>query len=307
MRRILFLLIGLIMVLVSSSSMVLTSDAMDDEPSISNIVGWGTRDRIIILWEVEGDTEQVTGFKIYRGIFPDDDSLMHNIESNGNYSSIRTFNNPNTRFFEDDFVDPSTSELKTIYIYKVVPLIGDLKSKGRGTIAQMIYTPGDRDNDGIPDGFELKFGLDPDNSSDAWEDSDRDGVNNYYEYLSGSNPLDRNSKPEYGGIYFKDWEDDLDKDGMDNDWEILYGLDPMDSSDAFEDLDYDGISNLHEYQNDTRPDVEEVAVISKTEENENGNTWLIFILSPLFILIAFSLIGNYRSKIKENEAGVQVK
>ncbi|QQR55349.1 hypothetical protein IPG41_02215 [Candidatus Peregrinibacteria bacterium] len=46
---------------------------------------------------------------------------------------------------------------------------------------------------------------------------------------------------------------DSDRDGMEDAWEIANGLDPFDASDANQDGDGDGLSNLEEYQNDTQP------------------------------------------------------
>ena len=39
-----------------------------------------------------------------------------------------------------------------------------------------------------PDGWEIKYGFDP-NVNDAGGDIDRDGLANLYEYLHGANPL----------------------------------------------------------------------------------------------------------------------
>jgi len=46
---------------------------------------------------------------------------------------------------------------------------------------------------------------------------------------------------------------DDDDDGMPNDWETANGLDPNNDSDAGQDPDTDGLSNLEEYQNNTDP------------------------------------------------------
>jgi hypothetical protein len=47
----------------------------------------------------------------------------------------------------------------------------------------------DADNDGMPDSWENKYGLDPFDPSDAHRDEDDDGLNNLEEYQNGSDPL----------------------------------------------------------------------------------------------------------------------
>lgn len=46
----------------------------------------------------------------------------------------------------------------------------------------------DDDNDGLPDTWEIKYGFDQFNSSDALGDSDDDGLNNLGEFLNGTDP-----------------------------------------------------------------------------------------------------------------------
>ncbi len=51
----------------------------------------------------------------------------------------------------------------------------------------------DDDNDGIPDTWEVQYGLDPFNSNDALLDNDGDGISNLDEYTQGTNPLVSNN------------------------------------------------------------------------------------------------------------------
>jgi hypothetical protein len=51
----------------------------------------------------------------------------------------------------------------------------------------------DSDTDGILDSWETAYGMDPFDSSDAESDLDGDGISNYAEYMSGTNPLDAQS------------------------------------------------------------------------------------------------------------------
>lgn len=48
--------------------------------------------------------------------------------------------------------------------------------------------PKDSDNDGMPDEWELKFKLDPQDAADGSQDTDKDGYTNVEEYLNGTNP-----------------------------------------------------------------------------------------------------------------------
>ena len=48
--------------------------------------------------------------------------------------------------------------------------------------------PVDSDNDGMPDEWELKFSLSPQDAADATQDSDKDGYSNVEEYLNGTDP-----------------------------------------------------------------------------------------------------------------------
>jgi hypothetical protein len=56
----------------------------------------------------------------------------------------------------------------------------------------------DDDNDGMPDKWELDNGLNPLNASDAFLDKDGDGAVNLDEYLEGTDPGDKDSKPKEG-------------------------------------------------------------------------------------------------------------
>ena len=195
----------------------------------------------------------------------------------------------------------------------------------------------DSDSDGMPDGWEFIFGLDPTNPYDGADDSDADGVNfnpdedDYFDrswsnldefryvastdqgwnttnpqladtdgdglydgeeywgffldrtnftchYLNGEYTCDESTGEAARTTYITGWSDsgagggtdrsidptniDTDQDGMPDGWEIQYrrwigqtfhggndwSLDPTDPTDANDDADGDGLSNLCEYQ-----------------------------------------------------------
>ncbi|MBI2142826.1 thrombospondin type 3 repeat-containing protein [Candidatus Woesearchaeota archaeon] len=70
----------------------------------------------------------------------------------------------------------------------------------------------DNDNDGMPDEWEAKYGLNPLDSSDALIDSDGDGLANLEEFKAGASPKKR----------------DTDNDGADDAKEVKAGSDPKD-------------------------------------------------------------------------------
>ena len=55
----------------------------------------------------------------------------------------------------------------------------------------------DLDHDGIPNDWEAKYGLNPNDAADANLDSDGDGFTNLEEYQAGTDPRDAESHPDY--------------------------------------------------------------------------------------------------------------
>jgi hypothetical protein len=53
---------------------------------------------------------------------------------------------------------------------------------------QSAAAPADTDNDGMPDAWEIRYGLNPHDPADAALDSDGDGYTNIEEYINGTNP-----------------------------------------------------------------------------------------------------------------------
>jgi len=53
-----------------------------------------------------------------------------------------------------------------------------------------VLLPVDSDKDGIPDDWEKKYGLNPNDPKDSNQDSDKDGYTNIEEYLNGTNPTE---------------------------------------------------------------------------------------------------------------------
>ena len=88
---------------------------------------------------------------------------------------------------------------------------------------------GDCDSDGLPNGWETEYGLDPRDPDDAVMDNDNDGLTNADEYQMGTDPT----------------LGDTDGDGL-GDAEDLFPTDPTETTDA----DNDGIGDTEDTDDD---------------------------------------------------------
>lgn len=90
---------------------------------------------------------------------------------------------------------------------------------------------GDTDGDGMPDSWEVLYGLAANEATNTGTDADNDGLTNHEEYQIGTNPISA----------------DTDSDDMPDKYEVDIGLQPT-VNDAGTDLDGDFLTNLQEYQ-----------------------------------------------------------
>ena len=100
----------------------------------------------------------------------------------------------------------------------------------------------DSDYDGMPDGWEVEYGLDP-LVDDADGDAEGDSISNYLENVIGTDP----QNPDTDGNGISDYYEDADNDGMPNGWELSNGLNPL-LNDSLLNIDGDGWSNYAEYK-----------------------------------------------------------
>ena len=113
----------------------------------------------------------------------------------------------------------------------------------------------DTDEDGLPDYFEILFGLNPNVANNTNVDLDGDGLSLLQEFKNGTAPNNI----------------DTDGDGLPDDWEVANGTNPL-IDDASLDTDGDGLTNLEEMQNGTNPllaDTDGDGVNDNIDENPN--------------------------------------
>jgi PKD repeat protein len=129
----------------------------------------------------------------------------------------------------------------------------------------------DSDEDGLPDEWEILYGLDPndpDGHNGGQGDPDNDGLTNIEEYGYGLHPKDSDTDDDSWYNNFLDGTEiaywlaqgksasqaglnannpDVDGDTMSDGWEVYYGLNPQSSGDKNQDPDDDGLKNYQEY------------------------------------------------------------
>jgi hypothetical protein len=131
----------------------------------------------------------------------------------------------------------------------------------------------DTDGDGLPDAWEIRYGLNPTDPSDAADsDVDGDGMSDVWEikYGMGGENSDVNdngmpdsfedfdgdgiSNEEEAAFGLNPYSTDSDGDGMTDDYELANDFDPSDPADGLEDVDLDGSSNASEAASGQAPD-----------------------------------------------------
>jgi hypothetical protein len=160
-----------------------------------------------------------------------------------------------------------------IYTYNILGL-SSIASMNVSVVADLDPSNIDTDGDGMPDGWEYAYGLNPLDPDDAVQDLDNDGLLNGDEYAKWGYTINLDTDTPFNGTLLSTDtnrakreikektcapnNNDTDGDGMSDGWENKYNgtkvkgkyqLDPTNPSDRDEDADGDGLSNSREYWN----------------------------------------------------------
>ena len=88
----------------------------------------------------------------------------------------------------EDRVQPFAGAIADVRIWSSALGPSQVKDAYRQFLGEAMDPNGDRDGDGMPNGWEIRYGLDPRDPSDAGADSDGDGLSNLREYRLGRSP-----------------------------------------------------------------------------------------------------------------------
>jgi Bacterial TSP3 repeat len=172
----------------------------------------------------------------------------------------------------DPLVDDASGHLDDDGISNVYEYVLGFNPRLSTTSGPISDASKDRDSDGMPDSWEVIYGLFVLNStslrydfqplagldwrvSDALGDSDGDGLVNLKEYQEDTAP---NSF-------------DTDGDYLPDGWEFFNNLNPKDVNDAVIDSDGDGIKNFHEYVLEFNPKSHTTNGLTDITRNRDGD------------------------------------
>lgn len=173
----------------------------------------------------------------------------------------------NLNVFGNDAHDDSDGDGRTNleeYNAGTDPLVDDWRGPSATASPSFVVDTGgstvslttDTDGDGMPDWWENRYGFNFE-SNDSSGDADNDGISNFAEYNSGSNPIipDHSSVIGVSAVFLVDTGGrtfDSDADGIPDWWERLFFNDSR-LANASDDSDNDGHSNAAEFNVGSNP------------------------------------------------------
>jgi hypothetical protein len=118
----------------------------------------------------------------------------------------------------------------------------------------------------------------------------------YSFYIKVKDKVGNEVESEYKLFWISNDLDDTDNDGMPDEWELKYGFDPEDPSDAKEDYDGDGYTNLKEYEIGTNP-LRDIFMQNVAYRLKDSVWYLIGSVILFLIVLILSMIGKRREPI----------
>lgn len=125
---------------------------------------------------------------------------------------------------DEDIVPAEAKQVLLDSVDEIPALDGKLVTGGRMNVFAMFASANDTDKDGMPDSWELNYGLNPNDPLDAALDGDGDFLTNLEEFLNSCIPTNPDS----------------DGDSLIDGWEVLYGFNPRNVMGTLPKLQYLG-------------------------------------------------------------------
>jgi len=121
------------------------------------------------------------------------DDTEYTIPAATKRAEVRLYYQSTSKEFVEFMRDQNVTDNKGTFMYNLWNDNGKCPPELMAESAWMIDPDADDDGDGIPNGLEQQYGMNPFNPADAMLDTDNDGLNNLVESVLGSDPTDASS------------------------------------------------------------------------------------------------------------------